>query len=96
MWVGLVVSIGWTLLGGPFGIHPVFLGFPLSIATYLVIHVIDRRRLAEFAGLPPEETRLVLDSERTDGGPEATGAARAGRASEDAAPTAADTDPGRR
>ena len=74
MWVGLVVSIGWTLLGGPFGIHPVFLGFPLSIATYLVFHFVDRRRLVEFAGLPPEETRLVLDSERSDGaGDEASG-----------------------
>ncbi|MDO5629624.1 MAG: sodium:solute symporter family protein [Mobilicoccus sp.] len=57
MWVGLVVSVGWTVIGGEnmTGIHPVFLGFPLSIVTYVALHALDAKagRLEEFAGEPP-------------------------------------------
>lgn len=60
MWVGLAVSVGWTLAGSPFG-HPVFLGFPASIITYVIFHVVDRDRLAEYAGLPPQNTENLAE-----------------------------------
>ncbi|MEK4385580.1 sodium:solute symporter family protein [Solibacillus sp. FSL W7-1464] len=37
MWVGLFVAIGWQLAGHPFGIHPVFLGLPISIFLTVVV-----------------------------------------------------------
>jgi Na+/proline symporter len=63
MWVGLGISVGWTLvsLGFDNPVHPVFLGFPASILTYIVFHVIDRGRLVDFAGLSPEEDAAALD-----------------------------------
>jgi solute:Na+ symporter, SSS family len=55
IWAGLIVSVGWTLAGSPFG-HPVFLGLPTSIIVYVFYHVLDKERLVEFAGLPPSKT----------------------------------------
>ncbi|ROO26825.1 sodium:proline symporter [Salinisphaera orenii MK-B5] len=37
MWVGLLVAILWQLLGQPFGLHPVFIGLPLSIVTIVAM-----------------------------------------------------------
>lgn len=37
MWTGLVTSVIWQGLGHPFGLHPVFIGLPLSIAVLLMI-----------------------------------------------------------
>ncbi len=36
MWIGLIVAVTWQILGHPFGIHPVFLGLPISIITLVL------------------------------------------------------------
>lgn len=33
MWVGLIVAVIWQVLGHPFGLHPIFIGFPISILS---------------------------------------------------------------
>lgn len=56
MWVGLGLAVVWTLfLEGATGIHPVFVGFPASVLTYLVVHTVEAHngRLEEYAGEPP-------------------------------------------
>jgi Na+/proline symporter len=42
MWTGLVVAIVWQLLGHPFGIHPVFIGLPLSIVVLFAVSLLSR------------------------------------------------------
>lgn len=42
MWIGLVVATSWKILGHPFGIHPVFLGLPISIITLIVISLLSK------------------------------------------------------
>ncbi|WP_020008569.1 sodium:solute symporter family protein [Salinicoccus albus] len=37
MWSGLIVATVWQILGHPFGLHPIFIGLPLSIAVLLVV-----------------------------------------------------------
>lgn len=37
MWIGLSVSAIWQLLDQPFGLHPVFIGLPVSIVLIIVI-----------------------------------------------------------
>lgn len=64
MWAGLIVSVGWTLAGSPFG-HPVFLGLPASIIVYVIFHVMDKDNLTEFAGLPPENTQNLAAKKPT-------------------------------
>lgn len=55
MWSGLGVAVLWTLLGGATGVHPVLVGFPVSVLTFLVVQALDSRRgaLVENAGSPP-------------------------------------------
>lgn len=55
MWSGLGVAVLWTLLGGATGIHPVLVGFPVSVLTFLVVQTLDSRRgaLVGNAGSPP-------------------------------------------
>lgn len=42
MWIGLVVATSWQILGHPFGIHPVFLGLPISIISLIVISLLTK------------------------------------------------------
>lgn len=42
MWLGLVVAVVWQLAGHPFGIHPVFIGLPLSIITIVVVSMLTK------------------------------------------------------
>ena len=42
MWVGLFVAVIWQLAGHPFGIHPVFLGLPISIILTVVISLMTQ------------------------------------------------------
>lgn len=37
MWVGLIVAVVWQVLGHPFGLHPIFIGFPISILLVVVV-----------------------------------------------------------
>ena len=37
MWSGLVAATIWQILGHPFGLHPIFIGLPLSIAILLIV-----------------------------------------------------------
>ncbi|MFB9974614.1 sodium:solute symporter family protein [Allobacillus sp. SKP2-8] len=37
MWGGLIAAVIWQVLGHPFGLHPVFIGLPLSIAILLIV-----------------------------------------------------------
>lgn len=59
MWVGLVISVGWTLLGSPFA-HPVFLGLPASIVVYVIFHYLDRSQLAQYRGEAPLPTESAV------------------------------------
>ncbi|NWO13870.1 sodium:solute symporter [Virgibacillus sp.] len=42
MWLGLVVAVTWQIAGHPFGIHPVFLGLPISILTLLIVSFLTK------------------------------------------------------
>lgn len=42
MWVGLFVAVGWQLAGHPFGIHPVFLGLPISIILTVIVSLMTK------------------------------------------------------
>lgn len=37
MWSGLVTAVIWQILGHPFGLHPVFIGLPISIVILLIV-----------------------------------------------------------
>ncbi|ALX48936.1 sodium:solute symporter family protein [Lentibacillus amyloliquefaciens] len=37
MWSGLVAAVIWQISGHPFGLHPIFIGLPLSIVILLVV-----------------------------------------------------------
>ncbi|WP_028782115.1 sodium:solute symporter family protein [Thalassobacillus devorans] len=37
MWAGLIVAVAWQIAGHPFGLHPVFLGLPVSIITLVTV-----------------------------------------------------------
>ncbi|WP_408006876.1 sodium:solute symporter [Pseudalkalibacillus sp. A8] len=43
MWFGLVVALIWQIAGHPFGLHPVFIGLPVSIATILSVTLLSPR-----------------------------------------------------
>lgn len=42
MWLGLIVAVIWQLAGHPFGIHPVFIGLPLSTIAIVVVSLLTR------------------------------------------------------
>ncbi|MBP1969960.1 SSS family transporter [Virgibacillus natechei] len=42
MWGGLVTAVIWQVLGHPFGLHPIFIGLPLSIAILLIVTFLTR------------------------------------------------------
>ncbi len=37
MWVGLIVAVIWQVLGHPFGLHPVFVGLPVSMLLVVFV-----------------------------------------------------------
>lgn len=37
MWGGLILAVIWQVLGHPFGLHPVFIGLPISIVLLLTV-----------------------------------------------------------
>lgn len=37
MWAGLTVALVWQLSGHPFGLHPIFIGFPVSIVLLIAV-----------------------------------------------------------
>lgn len=47
MWIGLVVATTWQILGHPFGIHPVFLGLPISIVSLVVMTLLTKADVEE-------------------------------------------------
>ncbi|WP_066636952.1 sodium:solute symporter family protein [Serinicoccus hydrothermalis] len=85
MWAGLGVAVAWAVLGGSTGIHPVFLGFPVSVVTYLVLHAVDARSgaLVGYAGRPPEQDPATSADPAAAGDPDAA-ADPDGRVSADA------------
>src|SRR5699024_3473626 len=75
MWAGLIISVGWTLLGSPIG-HPVYFGLAASVLTYVIFHYLDRGRLVEDAGKPtkiadssPQESHPVPPRENENATP---------------------------
>ncbi len=44
MWIGLIIAVGWQLAGHPFGIHPVFIGLPVSTVLVLVISLLTSEK----------------------------------------------------
>ena len=47
MWSGLVISVFWQVAGHPFGLHPVFIGLPVSIITILVVTSLTKQESHE-------------------------------------------------
>ncbi|MGI8316976.1 sodium:solute symporter family protein [Halobacillus mangrovi] len=43
MWTGLAISVFWQIAGHPFGLHPVFIGLPVSIITLLVVTLLTKQ-----------------------------------------------------
>ncbi|WP_082234565.1 sodium:solute symporter family protein [Halobacillus massiliensis] len=43
MWTGLIVAVFWQIAGHPFGLHPVFLGLPVSIVVLLTVTLLSKR-----------------------------------------------------
>ncbi|UOQ92305.1 sodium:solute symporter family protein [Halobacillus shinanisalinarum] len=43
MWLGLIVAVIWQVSGHPFGIHPVFIGLPLSILTLIIVSFLTKQ-----------------------------------------------------
>ncbi|WP_181348057.1 sodium:solute symporter [Thalassobacillus sp. CUG 92003] len=41
MWIGLIIAVGWQIAGHPFGLHPVFLGLPISIITLVTVTLVS-------------------------------------------------------
>lgn len=37
MWGGLITAVIWQIAGHPFGLHPIFIGLPVSILILLVV-----------------------------------------------------------
>lgn len=37
MWIGLIISVGWQIMGHPFDVHPVFIGLPISILVIIFV-----------------------------------------------------------
>lgn len=37
MWIGLIIAVIWQMAGHPLGIHPVFIGLPISALTVIVM-----------------------------------------------------------
>ncbi|SOC40772.1 sodium:solute symporter family protein [Salinicoccus kekensis] len=44
MWGGLITAVIWQILGHPFGLHPIFVGLPLSLITLLVVTALTKQR----------------------------------------------------
>lgn len=42
MWGGLSVAVVWQILGHPFGLHPIFIGLPVSIVILLIMMVFTK------------------------------------------------------
>lgn len=47
MWIGLSIAVIWQLAGHPFGIHPVFIGLPLSTLTLIIVSLASKHNEAE-------------------------------------------------
>lgn len=56
MWLGLSIAVIWQLAGHPFGIHPVFIGLPLSTITLIVVSLVTQE---ESVDIWDEETNIV-------------------------------------
>lgn len=44
IWSGLVIAVTWQLLGHPFGIHPVFLGLPISAFLIIFLSLLSQEQ----------------------------------------------------
>ncbi|GIN90463.1 sodium:proline symporter [Siminovitchia terrae] len=42
MWIGLIIAVVWQMAGHPFGIHPVFIGLPISTVLVIVISLLTK------------------------------------------------------
>lgn len=47
MWSGLIIAVLWQIFDHPFGVHPVFIGLPLSIVLVITISLVTKNTLAE-------------------------------------------------
>lgn len=43
MWGGLITAVVWQVLGHPFGLHPVFIGLPISIIILLTVTFLTKQ-----------------------------------------------------
>lgn len=42
MWVGLIIAVVWQFAGHPFGIHPVFIGLPISAILVVIVSLFTK------------------------------------------------------
>lgn len=60
MWSGLILAIVWQFAGHPFGIHPVFVGFPISVIVLLILTFISN----EGSGNEKIDENIALDNKK--------------------------------
>ena len=46
MWAGLLVAVFWQIAGHPFGLHPIFIGLPVSMAVLFTVTVLSPKSVS--------------------------------------------------
>src|SRR5699024_8164935 len=64
MWGGLITAVIWQILGHPFGLHPVFIGLPISIVILLTVTFLTKPNTDD--KIPSEKYRELYDIERRE------------------------------
>jgi solute:Na+ symporter, SSS family len=61
MWIGLSVAVIWQISGHPFGLHPVFIGLPLSILTLFAVSLLSTQSEKDLLELELTENLISND-----------------------------------
>ena len=59
MWIGLIVAVIWQFTGHPFGIHPVFVGLPISTIVTVIVSLM---KAEDHVDLLAEEREVEVSS----------------------------------
>lgn len=61
MWIGLSAAVIWQISGHPFGLHPVFIGLPLSILTLFAVSLLSTQSEKDLLELELTENLISND-----------------------------------
>lgn len=62
MWGGLITAVIWQFSGQPFGLHPIFVGFPVSIVLLIVVSLLTKPSNPEIVeNLHYSNNKAILD-----------------------------------